>query len=394
MKNITNINHNSISEFLTLGFTLEDNTFRNGEKINRLTKMPEFETNRKSSINDVEISLKNSIKKAVKGKEKIAVHLSGGKDTRLVAALTNSLGINFTAVTFGENTSVDIVISKKIAKKLDVEHKIYSQKLEDIFNLKNINEFVKSTDGLLPFTYLSTYIIDNEISKEFDVILSGNMMSEIMDTWDFKKHPKDPLKEMKKRWRYFPTIVTDKYKNNINKKLNNMYSKKDLETIMIETTIKNVFFRGLDYYISHEINNYPIVFDKESLSDIYSLPFSKRRNCYLSKKIIKKNNPSLLKIPYSYSGYMIPLFVPYIIHQILRKVHARGKNKFFGPYDIGYYTAYGLKNFIKNKIDTLDIDFINRDEINKILYNHFHFNYNISAIGRLVTLKIWLENNI
>jgi hypothetical protein len=73
------------------------------------------------------------------------------------------------------------------------------------------------------------------------------------------------------------------------------------------------------------VNLVPIVLDKDVLSNVYSLPLSKRRNCYLAKKIIGRNKPELLNLPYSYSGYMIPLAVSYIIHQAFRLIHTGGK---------------------------------------------------------------------
>lgn len=112
------VNDNAVAEFLTLGFVLGDDTFREGEKAERKVDVPEFETNRNSSISYVEESLKMSIENAVRGKENIAIHLSGGKDTRLIVTLAHSLGIDFTAVTYGEKGSVDIEIAKKVANEM------------------------------------------------------------------------------------------------------------------------------------------------------------------------------------------------------------------------------------------------------------------------------------
>jgi len=107
------INYDAVAEFLLLGFVLGDNTFREGEKTERIVDVPEFETNRNSSVSDVEESLNVSIENAVGGKENIAIQLSGGTDTRLIVTLAHSLGIDFTAVTYGEKGSVDIEIAKK-----------------------------------------------------------------------------------------------------------------------------------------------------------------------------------------------------------------------------------------------------------------------------------------
>ena len=117
----------------------------------------------------------------------------------------------------------------------------------------------------------------------------------------------------------------------------------------------------------------------------------KRRNCYLAKKIIKRIKLRLLYLPYAYSGYIIPLAFPYIIHQGLRVMHTRGKKRFFGPANITYLLGYTLRDFIESKIDTLNMDLVSHDMANKLLQEHLAGDYNTSAIGRLVTLKIWMD---
>jgi hypothetical protein len=196
---------------------------------------------------------------------------------------------------------------------------------------------------------------------------------------------------MKKRWNY-SDIVNDKHRHKVDERLVNMYDNASLEEIMFDTSIKNVFLRAADTYIKHGINVYPVVFYKEALSNIYSLPISKRRNGYLSKKILKKISPELLNLPYAYSGYMIPLTMPYIVHQVARKIHTGGKNKFFGPCDIGYYLRFALKDFIESKINTLELDMINKSLVNDHMNEHFSgIKDHTSCLGRLATLKIWLE---
>ena len=250
------------------------------------------------------------------------------------------------------------------------------------------------TEGLISFqSLLFEHIFNKKLANDFDVVLSGRLMSEIMETWDFKKYPKNPLEAMKKRLGYLP-IIKEEYVDTIEKKLNDLYKEKSLEEIMLDTIVKNVYLRHIEATRKY-VNIFPVVIDREVLSSIYSLPLEKRRNCYLAKKIIKRNNPKLLYIPYSYSGYMIPLAFPYIIHQGLRLIHTRGKKKFFGQSDVAYHIRYTLKNFVESKINALNIDLINRDMVNKLLKEHLSGKqYHTDAICRLVTLRIRLENTM
>lgn len=233
MRNEGRLNYDAMTEFLMLGFVLGDDTFRKGEKVKRTIDVPEFETNRKSCVVDVEESLKDSIENVVKGKKNVAIHLSGGKDTRLIITLAHSLGIDFTAVTYGEKGSVDIKIAKKVAKELQVQHRIY-EITPDTFSIENIYEVVKATDGLVSFTSLvGGYQLNKRLFPEFDVILAGSMMPEIMDTWDFKNYPENPLEAMKKRWGYL-SIVKEDCRNYIDEKLSDIYDGKSLEEIKKE----------------------------------------------------------------------------------------------------------------------------------------------------------------
>ena len=386
------INYDAVAELLTLGFVWGDNTIE-GKKVNRTLVVPEFETYKGATVLDVEEALKNSIERVVKGKDQIGVHLSGGKDTRLIAALARSLGIEITGITFSDPGDVDEIIARKVAKCLGIPHKICTV-TTDNYSPEVMSEIVQDTDGLISFqSLLFEHIFNKKLANDFDVVLSWRLMSEIMDTWDFKKYPKNPLEAMKKRLGYLP-IIKEEYVDTIEKKLNDLYKEKSLEEIMLDTIVKNVYLRHIEATRKY-VNIFPVVIDREVLSSIYSLPLEKRRNCYLAKKIIKRNNPKLLCIPYSYSGYMIPLAFPYIIHQGLRLIHTRGKKKFFGQSDVAYHIRYTLKNFVESKINALNIDLINRDMVNKLLKEHLSGKqYHTDAICRLVTLRIWLENTM
>lgn len=384
------INFEAAAEFLTLGFVIGDETLETGKKVTRTLDVPEFKTSKSPTIKDIEESLKNSIEKAVKGKKNIAIQLSGGKDTRLNAALAYSMDIDFTAVTYGEKGSVDIKIAKKVANELGVKHKVYDV-TPSIFTKEAIYDFVKKIDGLLSFdASIASYILDKKIAEEFDVILSGQMMSEMMDTMDIAKYPKDNIELMKTRWGYTP-IVKPKYLQKLNNKLNERYKDKSLEEIIIDTTIKNQFLRIIEANRKNNVNLVPTVLDKEVLSNIYSLPLNKRGNLYLAKEIMRKETPKLLNLPYSYSGYMMPLWLPYITHQALRKIHVRGKRKYFGPYDVEKNVINPLIDLIENKIKALELEIIDKDLALNIWKQHQQGNLNTPAIGRMTTLQIWLE---
>ena len=68
------LNKEAIAEFLSLGYALDDQTFRKGEETKLKVDIPDIEIF-DATISDVENALKESISKSTKGYDKIGVLL-------------------------------------------------------------------------------------------------------------------------------------------------------------------------------------------------------------------------------------------------------------------------------------------------------------------------------
>lgn len=62
--------------------------------------------------------------------EPVRLTLTGGRDSRLIAAMLHAAGIPFTATTYGTEGDPDVVIARKVARQLGVEHQVISQARE------------------------------------------------------------------------------------------------------------------------------------------------------------------------------------------------------------------------------------------------------------------------
>src|SRR5699024_9072695 len=88
-----------------------------------------------------------------KAKIQLATGLTGGKDSRMVAAALTHLGIDFQAQTTGFKTTPDVVVAQMIAEKLDIPHKYKepsagkSHLSTDLF-ARTVNT-IKNTEGSL-----------------------------------------------------------------------------------------------------------------------------------------------------------------------------------------------------------------------------------------------------
>ncbi|MDP9489217.1 MAG: ATP-dependent sacrificial sulfur transferase LarE [Thermoproteota archaeon] len=112
--------------------------------------------------------------------EKVIVALSGGVDSAVVAmAAKKALDKNAIAVTADYNTlsSEELTSAKRVAKEIDIEHKIIS------YNELDNTEFVKN-DQLRCYhcrTELATYLSDEARQMDVNLIVDGTNTDDLSD---------------------------------------------------------------------------------------------------------------------------------------------------------------------------------------------------------------------
>lgn len=108
------------------------------------------------------LALQNSMKRSISQMrgEKIQLHMSGGKDSRLCALLAQPYNEKFYSVTFGQLGETESSVAAIISDKVGIPIEITSPKLSEGKNLKQkVASTIRYTDGILPSEpHLSLFI--------------------------------------------------------------------------------------------------------------------------------------------------------------------------------------------------------------------------------------------
>lgn len=135
------IDNEAIAEYLTIGHTLDWKTFEEGKKYKpKNIRFPKLKTRPNVTVADVEKELESYFMK-FSGK-KVAVMLSGGKDSRLIVEMCNSLGLDTTAITTGyKRDSRENIIAEKVSSALRIPHMFLELKPE-IYSEENLRRSI------------------------------------------------------------------------------------------------------------------------------------------------------------------------------------------------------------------------------------------------------------
>ena len=397
----------AISEFLLLNYILGDRSFVKGKKTKIPVKTPELKLYENATVDDVENALKNSIEKITKNKGKIGVFLSGGKDARLVLGLAKSLGLDVTGITVGDIDDRDEEkTAKKVARSLNVPHSLV--KLPNDISPNIVSEIGEVIDGSTQFSgVVPIYLIRNEIPDDFDILLSGNLMTEIMDTCEFRWYDSEkPVEIMQRKHFQGGELLKDEYANVAKENFISRYKDKTLEEIIVDTEYKD---RTRSLTAVNKLLNFTVATpaaDSDLINATFSLPVEKRMNGRLVMSILKNSYPDLLKIRMSKT--IFPLYYPWWLHYGIYRFRERynyfkngsklwaGKPRSYkmGMWDQGFIYKYKIGDYVKKSLDSFEFDMINKDFVKQVLRDHFDEKKDGTRyIPRLLTLKDWLDRN-
>jgi len=324
--------------------------------------------------------------------EKIGILLTGGMDSRIVAALVHKLNtekrinVKVLALTWGMENSRDIVYAERIAKKYHWKNKSFKLNAE---TLKQ-NIITTANEGC-EFSPIHLHGM-NEISNEkgLDLILAGSFGDSIGRAEYSSKHAS--------KLNSIATGITNKFFF-----LNNNQFKKGRENI--DNDIKkylSLFPRKLNYsnfeieqmahYMRRELNPCMTLIDRKiklyqvfSTAEVYKFvlntPIS-LRNDKLYFNVLHKIDKSLLDIPWARTGK------PYLKNDILEDI----------KYTKGYH-QYGkwIKNDLAAYIDDLifngNIESLNIFNMEAIKYAiKINKKSNLIASNRIDELIVWLAS--
>jgi len=325
-------------------------------------------------------------------------------------ALTKSLGLEATALSITDRPDrAELAVARMVANSLDVPHKIL--KLPDSFSPDVVTEIVSITDGLISFLgYIPYYLLKDELSKNFDVILTGDLVTEIMDLCEYRWYEsKDPISVIRhKHFSAGRTLLKEEYVKEVDEKFVSMYKGKSLDEVVLDTEIRNRRIRGLETIRAMGIPIDAPVLNGGVIGATFSLPFEKRTHGRLATTMLKESFPKLANIRTSQSVF--PLYFPWWVHFGIQELKnnidfiKKGKKLWdgeprstkLGMFDAGYQLKYTLGDYVREEFEKFDFiqDMIKPGITEELIRSHFSEEKNYDAfIAALLNVKVWMEIN-
>jgi len=385
-----NIDYEAIAEYLTLGYTLNWKTFEKGRTFKpKHVDIPQLKLSPQISIEDVKRALEEYFMK-FNGK-KVAVSLSGGKDSRLILEMCNYLDLDTTAITFGyKKDSRENIIANKVSSALNIPH-IFLELKPEIYSLENIRETLEVYKYDPSSAPSEVHYYYKDILSEFDVFFKGDALTFAPREERFYQ-PKDKIKRLI-RSTTFDNIVKPSTREKIKLQIIENNKDKNINEIFLNQ-LKNFRFRRFD--VTKEIINIEIPgINEKVLNTMWSLPEKG-----LVKKIMKKYNFKTYNLPCTRSPF--PLWFPWIIHygyKYLKNFMLSIDATMISNLDMGIWSNYWhiycrLMTDLAKKLSlpqSLHLDFLDSAIVEKKLkYAEEHVDY-AKSLWKLIKLKIWFE---
>ncbi len=107
----------------------------------------------------------------MKGSHNIGLFLSGGYDSRSIAASIREYHRPISAFTFGHSNSRDVRYAAALADRLGLGHVKLTE--TEPYLAKNCRAIVWRTEGMLPFTHTTSIRYHSRIKETADILLLG-----------------------------------------------------------------------------------------------------------------------------------------------------------------------------------------------------------------------------
>ena len=117
------------------------------------------------------ILLDRSVERCLKGSHRIGIFLSGGYDSRSVAASIRKSHRPLPAFTFGYPESRDVRYAAMLAQRLGLEHHALTDRGPYLY--RNCRAIVWRTEGMVPFASVTSIGYHAVLKQKIDIILTG-----------------------------------------------------------------------------------------------------------------------------------------------------------------------------------------------------------------------------
>ncbi len=429
MFNFDVVDIDALNEFLIFEYPLLDNTFIMDIKILPLASIFTLEKNVLSKFNywkyqineNYHFEESESIKKLDKlfdqamnrikklnGNVIYGLGLSGGRDSRLVAYYAKKNGMNLKTFTIGDRKSDAFYISKKLARRLNLEH----------FELKVNKDFIKYSELSLEYNPMMNLLYNWIYSAydqlpSFDLLLTGfngdNQMGGYVITNNYVSNEK--LSQMLvKKYGMMSGYIYKKTSKELDFRLKDDKIINFLENVNISSLNKtenfNYQLRQLKFIKNHPSFNFSGLFDSFSpfedidlVEFLLSIPFNYKLDLKFYRKFHEKKLADFLDIRtergYNFDNKILRLFetfLRYIDVKVLRtnffyKESHKNYEKWLEKNDYFYeYCSQILKS--ENKFFEEHFNYLNMENELKKIYNGD--SSKLQFFLRLIHIKMWL----
>jgi len=277
----------AIDEMRIIGREISGRTF-SGKKLDY--KIPEI-----LDVNTSYDKIKNNIMEYLDQFDDIALLLSGGKDSRLLACILKAMGKKvkcYTYITrYNKYERNELKVAQNVAHKLGFEHETISWHWDEYYDFSKIYNIVSKTDGVPLFHTLLTMAHVRPQIPEHNLI-TGDLITELWDTMEYRpKIDKSTLKGTLYRREHVITRTPEDAK--IVGQLKRLYLDTDNKTLLLilksDRLIRKQVYDKLKWNVIHP------ALDAKTLCSVLSLDMKDRTDGNLMRRLIKKINPELYK---------------------------------------------------------------------------------------------------
>lgn len=423
------IDKDAVSEFFTFSYLLGDKTFFEGIKLMKPASIMVFNkaedkietkqywnfslskrqfTTKDNLFEDFKRLMEKAIERSTRGFKRVGVFLSGGLDSRAIAAFASRSCAEVVAFSFGPKESFEQKIAKQVAERLNI--KIVLEEIPPDFIAKYAEEIVYRGDGMIRIRDCHFIALLDEVKSMVDVVLLGTFGGEL-----FGSKVTNELRYLKSKGEVI-SYIFKKYANGIRledfqKVFDDDFMKNgdNLLERFRETFDRIQFHKPEDIVEYWEYRNRQIRYIFQSfqymnwfletrhpfldndLVDFFALrlPFSLRLNESFLQKALNYCFPSLADIPWERTGApldsdpltmwfgRVKLYLKSQISSILEKV-SKGKIK-LAPRDYrlyDYWLRTGSKDYVSRLLlypRTLNRGVFKPSYIKQILQEHMNY---------------------
>lgn len=293
--------------------------------------------------------------------------LSGGMDAKTQLLLAAELGFSdITTITFGESGSSDHNISLDVAKRNNFEH-IYLTLDNGTYLTKNIDEYIKATDGLMPFfSFSHGYNSMKKINhNNYGILHSGQIGDVVFGSFI---NPKFNIDINIYNMSYHGIMPPQIYKTiNCLPEIMNRYRNNNYELFSYEQRQINGTLYG-DRAIYNITDTSSIYYDRKLIEFSLSLPDSIKLNEKLLINWLKEKHPTILQYKWSKCGTKPSSMFKINTGKLLKGINSRTRRLLKLNYD---------------SMNPFDLWFMNNPAILKNLDNLFQQNIEVISNNAL-----------